>query len=200
MKAESLAVIQLDTSQAMESFLSQVASDLPTQAIPNSSSPAAIVTQATQVDLTSSLYHCSEPTQFGPVNTSDLAQVNRLKATARPYPQSTASPTKDEVKAQNTVLHEVVTEMEGKLETLCTKSKQWYVEQQEKLKTASETLIREIQDAGSVRIAKVTMSLQAQRQHDLQQLHQQHQQDMIRVKEKVEQYTKAEFDAIFGKA
>ena len=110
-KADSLAAVQLDTSQAMESFLSQVASDLPTQAIPNSSSPAAIVTQATQVDLASDLYHCSEPIQFGPVNTSDLAQVNRLKTTARPYPQSTASPTKEEVKAQNTLLHEVVTEM-----------------------------------------------------------------------------------------
>ena len=59
MKAESLAAIQLDTSQAMESFLSQVASDLPSQAIANSSSPAAIVTQATQVDLASDLYHCS---------------------------------------------------------------------------------------------------------------------------------------------
>ena len=86
------------------------------------------MTQANQVDLASDLYHSSEPIAFGPVGTSDLAQINRLKVTARPYPQSTASPTKDEIKAQNAVLHEVVIEMTGKLETVCTKSKQWGVE------------------------------------------------------------------------
>ena len=75
-KADSMATVQLDTSQAMESFLSQVASDLPSQAIANSSSPAAIVTQANQVDLASDLYHSSEPIAFGPVGTSDLAQIN----------------------------------------------------------------------------------------------------------------------------
>ena len=199
-EADSDATVQLDTSQAMETFLSQVASDLPSQAFANSSSSAAIVTQASQVNLAADLYHSSEPVAFGPAGTSDLAQVKRLQVTAKPYPASTASPTKDEYKAENAVLHEVVTEMKGKLETVCTKSKQWVVEQQEKLKTAAERFKQETQDAGSLRIAKVQMSFQAQRQLDIQQQQQQHHQEMLNVKAKIEQEKKTEFDAIYGQA
>ena len=83
------------------------------------------------------------------------------------------------------MLNEMVIGSKETIKNVANKSKQWYVSQTEGFKTASQTLIRETEDAGSVRIAKVTMSLQAQRQADLQRQQLQHQQEMIRVKEKV---------------
>ena len=193
-KADSDATVQLDTSQAMDTFVATV---LPNQAIANSSFPAVPMltnhgmdrSAQPQAGLNAALgdaftasaicypeftgksnkYHSVEPVTYGPAGTTDLAQIKRLKVTAKPYPASTASPTKDEYKAENAVLNEIVTEMKGKLETVVTKSKHWVDEQRDNLKTAAERLKQETQDAASMRIAKVQMSFQAQRQQDIQQ-------------------------------
>ena len=126
MGAEALATTKLDTSHALDAWLLEDQSNVPPQL---SSCPAAIaptpaatVIPVTEVDFKPSRNFCTEPIEFGPAETSNLAQVRRQQGTSKPYPQKSASPTKDEVKAENNMLNEVVIELKENLEKVSRKT------------------------------------------------------------------------------
>ena len=107
---------------------------------------------------------------YGPCDESAIAQIKRNRGTSGPFPTSTGSPTKVELKKQNANLHDENEALQQAVLDVTAKSKELHEQEREMFKAAANTVIFEQEEAEKVKLAKMQVMLDRQKNAELKQL------------------------------